>query len=151
MYTRDELKALKRDFWNGFDAYASALPALSGKRKPFMLYNTRLTGAEMKFDATRDGAYVILEFNDRDPARRARMFAHFRGREALFAEAIRGRLEWVERYERAGGREVARVFTFQPGLDIHRREHWPAFYAFMAADMPLMERAFLEIKESYEP
>ncbi|MBP5259073.1 MAG: DUF4268 domain-containing protein [Paludibacteraceae bacterium] len=149
MYTREELKALKRDFWNGFDAYAAALPAFAGRRKHFMLYNTRLHGAEMKFDANRAGAYVILEFNDRDRARQERLFDHFAARKALFPEEMAGRLLWERHFVRESGQLVARIFTFRPGLDIHRREHWPQFYAFMAADMLLMESAFMEIKESW--
>ena len=77
MYTRDELKQLKKEFWEGFGTYCSEIPALKRRKSKFMLYNTKMKGVEMKFDATRDGAYVILEINLSDEQARLERYEQF--------------------------------------------------------------------------
>ena len=62
MYKRDELKTLKKEFWIEFANYCDSL-SKQGKHKSFILYNTKIKGVELKFDATREGAFVILEVN----------------------------------------------------------------------------------------
>ena len=66
MYSKEELKQLKKEFWEGFGTYCSEIPALKRRKSKFMLYNTKMKGVELKFDATRDGAFVILEVNLHD-------------------------------------------------------------------------------------
>lgn len=147
MYSRDEIKQLKRDFWNGFDEYVSQRPEMQGRRKKFLMYNTRLKGAEMKFDATRDGAYVILEFNHRSKSERERLFEHFKRYKVIVDQYITD-LTWDNKYTRESGEEVCRIYKAQHGLDLHRREQWPQFYEFMADNMIQLEAAFLDVKDS---
>ena len=63
MYSKDELRKLKTEFWESFAAYCEVQPYLRRRRKMWVLYNTKVKGVELKFDATRNGAFVILEVN----------------------------------------------------------------------------------------
>lgn len=65
MYSKDEVRELKKRFWDGLSAYAEQYPELQSRKHKFMLHNTRMKGVAMKFDATRYGAYVILEIDHR--------------------------------------------------------------------------------------
>ena len=65
MYSKDELKKLKVEFWESFAAYCEVQPYLRRRRKMWVLYNTKVKGMELKFDVNRNGAYVILEVNHR--------------------------------------------------------------------------------------
>ena len=74
MYSKDELKNLKREFWGSFADYCEVQPYLCRRKKIWTLYNTKVKGVELKFDATRDGAYVILEVNHRSESERLEMY-----------------------------------------------------------------------------
>ena len=74
MYSKDELKSLKIEFWESFAAYCEVQPYLKGRKKIWTLYNTKVKGVELKFDANRKGAYVILEVNHRSEDERLEMF-----------------------------------------------------------------------------
>ena len=74
MYTKDELRELKIAFWESFAAYCEVQPYLQGRKKIWILYDTKIKGVELKFDATRNGAYVILEINHRQEDLRLEMF-----------------------------------------------------------------------------
>ena len=150
MYSKEELKQLKKDFWEGFGLYCSMIPALSRRKSKFMLYNTKLKGVELKFDATRDGAYVILEINHSDSARRLELYMKFEQCKQLIEKEFPGGLIWRQTYIRECGTEVSRIYTHKPDIDIHRRINWISFYKFMSEDMLKLEKAFKKTKDLLE-
>ena len=123
MYSKDELKNLKLEFWESFAAYCEVQPYLRGRKKIWTLYDTKVKGVELKFDISRNGAYVILEVNHR-------------------SEELR-----LEMYERLTWYKEMRIYTAREGLDFHRRQDWGEFFTFMASQMYLLERNFMSIAE----
>ncbi len=146
MYTREEVKILKRDFWTGFDAFCAELPRFKFRKRKWILYNTKIKGVELKFDAARDGAYVIFELNHPKLSKRLEMFELMKRYKVVvdqyFADA-----EWQEQFEKPCGTMVSRIYRHLGGLDIHRREQWPEFYPFLSREMCHCERMFKEMRE----
>ncbi|MBO7506140.1 MAG: DUF4268 domain-containing protein [Paludibacteraceae bacterium] len=146
MYTREEVKILKRDFWTGFDAFCAELPRFKIRKRKWILYNTKIKGVELKFDAARDGAYVIFELNHPKLSKRLEMFELMKRYKVVvdqyFADA-----EWQEQFEKPCGTMVSRIYRHLGGLDIHRREQWPEFYPFLSREMCHCERMFKEMRE----
>ena len=142
MYSKDELKNLKLEFWESFAAFCEVQPYLRGRKKIWTLYDTKVKGVELKFDATRAGAFVILEVNHRGEEARLEMFE---------------RLTWYKDtletdfpdicFVRDTGKQVARIYTSKSGIDFHRRQDWGEFFSFMASQMYLLERNFMSIAE----
>lgn len=147
MYSREELKQLKKDFWEGFGLFCTNYPILGKRKSKFMLYNTKMKGVELKFDATRDGAFVILEFNHRNEAERLSKYEQFERYKVLMEEEFPEGLIWDFAYRLETGQEVCRIYSQKPGIDIHRRYQWMEFYRFMADEMMKLERAFREVKD----
>jgi hypothetical protein len=148
MYTKEELKQLKAEFWEGFSVYCGNIPAFKGRKSKFMLYNTKMKGVELKFDAGRNGAFVILEINLHDESERLLRFEQFEKHKTIMEEAFPDGLIWDFAYVRESGEEVCRIYTQKSGIDLHRRIHWMQFYEFMAYEMLKLERAFKVVKEA---
>ena len=142
MYSKDELKQLKKEFWEGFGIYCSNHPVLGKRKSKFMLYNTKMKGVELKFDATREGAFVILEINSLNETERLAKFEQFERYKILMEEDFPEGLIWNFVYVRETGHEVCRIYSQKTGIDIHRRIHWMEFYRFMAQEMLKLEKAF---------
>lgn len=149
MYSREELKILKKEFWEGFGDYSSSLPALQFKRRKFLLHNTKFKGVTLKFDATREGAFVILEIAHKDKDRQQRIYEHFLRYKVIMEQDFSEGLIWQEVYVLETGHCVSRIYAMQKDLDIHRREHWNDFYRFMADAMIVLERNFLDVKSAW--
>ena len=145
MYSREEVKQLKRDFWNGFDVFCENLPRFKYRHKKWILYNTKMKGVELKFDAARDGAYVILEFNHRSESKRLKMMATLEKYKVVFDQYFAD-ATWELTHEKPCGTLVSRIYKHQPDLDIHKREQWLDFYKFLSTEMSHLERAFQETK-----
>lgn len=147
MYSKDELKNLKLEFWESFAAYCDVQPYLRGRKKIWTLYDTKVKGVELKFDATRTEASVILEVNHRQEDPRLEMFERLTWyKDTLEIDFPEG-LIWDICFIRDTGKEVARIYLSKTGIDYHRREHWGDFFAFMASQMYLLERNFMSIAE----
>lgn len=115
-----------------------------------MLYNTKMKGVELKFDANREGAFVILELNHPDENERISKYEQFERYKILIEEEFSEGLIWDFAYQLDTGNEVSRIYSQKNGLDIHRRIQWMDFYRFMATEMLKLERAFKIIKDVVE-
>lgn len=146
MYSRDEIKELKKRFWDGLSSYAESYPELCDRRHKFMLHNTRLKGVTMKFDANRQGAYVILEIDHRSEERQSKLYNHFLENRELLESRFDTPLVWNTRYIKECGKRVIRIYCVQEGLDIHRQEQWQQFYEYMTVNMIRLEEGFRQVK-----
>lgn len=147
MYSKEELKRLKLEFWESFAAYCEVQPNLRRRRKIWTLYNTKVKGVEMKFDANRKGAYVILEVNHRNEADRLEMFEKLTWYKEQIEQDLPEELIWDICFIRENGEQVARIYAAKEGLDLHRRTDWGEMFSFMATQMYLLERNFMAIAE----
>lgn len=147
MYSKDELKQLKKEFWESFAAYCEVQPYLRGRRKIWMLYNTKVKGVELKFDATRQGASVILEVNRKREDDRLEMYEKLTWYKDSLEKDFPDGLIWDMCYVRETGQQVCRIYVSCRGIDFHRRQDWGQFFSFMAQNMYKLERNFLSIAE----
>ena len=147
MYSKDELKNLKLEFWESFAAFCEVQPYLRGRKKIWTLYDTKVKGVELKFDATREGAFVILEENHRGEEARLEMFERLTWYKDTLETDFPEGLTWDICFVRDTGKQVARIYTSKSGIDFHRRQDWGEFFSFMASQMYLLERNFMSIAE----
>ncbi len=147
MYSKEELRQLKKDFWEGYAAFCRNMPEMSGRKDDFLL-NTKMKGVQFRYDATRRGAEVILEINLRDENERLRIYSQLERFRPMMEVDFPEGLIWDFAYVRPGGKEVCRIYSRREGIDIHRRDDWPEFYLFLSANMLKLEQAFLMVKEA---
>lgn len=147
MYSKDELKNLKLEFWDSFAAFCEVQPYLRGRKKTWVLYDTKVKGVELKFDATREGAFVILEVNHRSEEARLEMFERLTWYKDTLEMDFPEGLTWDICFVRDTRKQVARIYTAKSGIDFHRRQDWGEFFSFMASQMYLLERNFMSIAE----
>ena len=147
MYSKDELKNRKLEFWESFAAFCEVQPYLRGRKKIWTLYDTKVKGVELKFDATREGAFVILEVNHRGEEARLEMFERLTWYKDTLETDFPEGLTWDICFVRDTGKQVARIYTSKSGIDFHRRQDWGEFFSFMASQMYLLERNFMSIAE----
>jgi len=149
MYSKDELKQLKKEFWEGFGQFCENLPRFKYKKKRWILYNTKIKGVEMKFDASREGAFVILELNHPNEGKRLEMLTLLEKYKPIvdsyFPDAT-----WEILFVKPCGTSVSRIYKQKSGLDIHCREQWQEFYPFLSREMSMLEKAFNELRELLE-
>ena len=57
MYSKEELKNLKLEFWESFAAFCEVQPYLRGRKKIWTLYDTKVKGVEIRREPPRGLRY----------------------------------------------------------------------------------------------
>jgi hypothetical protein len=150
MYSKDEAKLLRKEFWIVFARRCEIVPELRHKKKKWLLYDTGLAGIDLKFDVTRTEALVMIEVNSRQESRRLEIFETLQKYQKFLEDGFAEPLEWDICFVRESGQEVCRIFTTLPNVDFHRQNQWPDIFNFMIDNMLLLENNLMEIKDILE-
>jgi len=146
MYSKDESKRLIKEFWILFARRCEIVPELRFKKKKWVLYDTGLSGIDLKFDVTRIEALVMIEINSKEEVRRLELFESLLKYKKFVEEGFVCPLTWDFCFVRESGQEVCRIYTILPNVDFHCQNQWPDIYNFLIDNMLILENNFLEIR-----
>ncbi|WP_372775891.1 DUF4268 domain-containing protein [Mangrovibacterium sp.] len=147
MYTREEAKQLRKNFWMMFGKRCEIIPQLLHRKKKWILYDTKIGGLDLKFDIDRFEAWVMIEVNAKSEDRRLQIFELLEKYKVILEEGFENGLQWEICYTREHGEEVCRIFVLQEGFDLHRQNQWADIYNFFIDNMLVLERNFLDIRD----
>jgi hypothetical protein len=150
MYGKDEAKLLRKDFWIVFARRCEIVPELRHKKKKWVLYDTGLSGIDLKFEVSRNEALVMIEINSRQENRRLEIFETLQKYRLLLEEGFTEPLNWDFCFTRESGQDVCRIYKSLPDVDFHRQNLWPDIFNFMIDTMLLLENNFMGIKDVLE-
>ena len=150
MYSKDETKLLRKEFWIVFARRCEIVQELRHKKRKWVLYDTGLKGIDLKFEVTRQEAIVMIEINSHEENRRLQIFQAMQKYRRLLENGFSEPLIWNFCYAREGGQEVCRIYTSLPNVDFHQQIQWPAIFNFLIDNMLTLENNLLEIKDGLE-
>ncbi len=148
MYSKEELKNLKSEFWESFSAFCEVQPMLRGRKKMWMLYDTKVRGVELKFEVSRKHAAVLIELNHKDESTRLEMFERLGWHKETIERGFEGNnLTWELVCTTDSGKEVSQIYLTKEGINFHKRSDWGEYFRFMADNMYKLESNFDEIRD----
>lgn len=148
MYTQEEAKRLRKQFWILFGKRCKAVPELQERKKKWMLYDTKITGLDLKFEVNRTSASVMIELNHRNENKRLDLFEKLQKYRPIIEDGFTDGLKWDFLYVRDSGEEICRIYTELEGVDIHRQKQWPDIFNFFIENMLQLENNFLDIRDA---
>lgn len=151
MYSKEEIRLLRQEFWDTFGKRCEMAPELKGRKKKWLLHKTGISHVDLKFEADRNEARVILEINHRSESRRLHAYEVIQRYQTMLEQGFEDGLIWDFVHVREdSGQPVCRIFTTLRGADYLKRAHWSDIFDFYIENMLRLERNFLEIKEWIE-
>lgn len=148
MYTQEEAKQLRLQFWEQFGRRCRIHPELSQRKKNFILHRTKVSGVALRFEADRKGARVILELGQRSEDKRLKAFEILQNYRIVLEEGFSEGLIWEFYHQREDSKkEVCRIYTELTDVDIHRQNLWPDIYNFFIENMLRLEANFMQLRD----
>ena len=148
MYSKEEAKKKRLQFWEQFGKRCEIHPLLSERRKKWMLHRTKIPGVALRFEADRSNAKVMLELSHRNEDKRLKAFEILQNYKVILEESFADGLIWEFFHERAdSGQDVARIFTVLPNVNLFRQNQWPDIFNFFIENMARLEENFLQIRD----
>lgn len=148
MYSREEAKKIRLEFWEQFGRRCEAHPMLRSKPKKWMLHRTKIKGIALRFDVGRKNAAVMLELNHKNENKRLKAFEILELFKLIVEDGFENGLTWEFYHQREdSGQEVCRIFTELESVDLHRQKQWPEIFNFFIENMVKLEDNFLQIRD----
>lgn len=137
MFSREESKQIREEFWTSF-----------GKDFPmkWLLYHTKLKEIQLKFTFTRKLAQVSIDISDQDELIRAYYFEKFLSLEKILKSEYLPEAILEAEYE-LPEKVISRVYVELDGVSIHNKKDWPEVKQFLFQNMLKMEEFFKDFKE----
>lgn len=141
MFSREESKQIRQQFWIFFD-----------KRYPrkWLLYNTGIKDVVLKFDFDTKKASVAIECTATDEVIRGYYFEKLTSLRNLLLTEVSQELVFEEHHLLESGKEISKIYVEKKSVNIHRKTDWPDVFDFLNEYMEKLEIFFLEYKDFIE-
>ncbi len=148
MYSKEEIKKLRLNFWELFGKRCEVHPVLKNRQRKWLLHRTKIKGVALRFEVGRKDAKVILELGHRNEELRLKAFEILERYKAIIEAGFEEGLIWEFFHQREdSNQEVCRIFSVLEGVDFHRQNQWPDIYNFFIDNMLLLEENFLSVRD----
>ncbi|MDX1284883.1 MAG: DUF4268 domain-containing protein [Draconibacterium sp.] len=150
MYSREEAKKLRINFWELFGKRCEVHPELKFKKKKWILHRTKIKGIALRFDISREDAKVILELTNRSESLRLKAYEILEQYKVVIEDGFEDELTWEFYHQKDNGQEICRIYTTLKNVDLHRQHQWPDIFNFYIENMLKLENNFLQIRDILE-
>lgn len=140
MFSKDEEKELRKDFWGEFDSYCRK----RGRKAKWMLQDTGIKAVNLKFDVDRLHAIVGVDIVSRDLERRIYYYEKFESLKTTLTEKLGDGLIWDLEFQLTEKRNIARIYVMMHDVDIYDRTTWEKIWLFFFDNMDALERVYSE-------
>ena len=147
MYSKEEAKALRIEFWERFKGYSDVRRRQKGKPEKWILDRTGIKALDLKFHIDRQCAQVGFEIETNDMDRRLELFDKLESLKKLLENAMKSELTWEVDYTRENGKSVSRIYTRLDKVDIYNKDTWPDVFKFFYTNMMKLESFFEEYRD----
>ncbi len=138
MFSKEEAKKLREEFWINFGKYYS---------RKWVLYDTKIKEIQLKFSFDTNVAQVSLDISTSDELIRAYYYDKMCSlKNILITEYLRD-VVFEEHYELPEGKVISRIYTELVSVNVYRKTDWSRVQEFLNEQMQQMESFFLEYKD----
>lgn len=138
MFSKEESKRLRQDFWISF-----------GKSYPrkWILYNTKIKGLSLKFHFDLKKAMVSLDIEHSDLERRIELWEKLISIKSILVEEYFPDAIFEDFLVLDNQKEISRVYVALNNVSIHNKNTWRETMVFLNEKMLRFEAFFMEYRE----
>lgn len=149
MYTRQEAAQLRQSFWTSFGIYMAPVPSAEGVKINWVNYKTGVKDLYFKMQAESSGASIAIVLTHSNEARRQAFFQQLLLVKNLLRDAVSEEWQWQPQVQDEHNRAVSQVGKHLPGVNIYRKEDWPAMISFFKPRMMGLDAFWTEVKDGF--
>jgi len=150
MYTREEAKQIREEFWDRFKRYSA--PRRTRKKLPgnWMLTQTGVKALNLRFHVDRQVAQVGIDLETRNMDKRIALYEKLESVRKVLEDHMGEPMKWELDYMRENGKSVSRIYLEKDQVDIYQPETWPDAFSFMYDKMMKLESFYREYRDFFK-
>ncbi|MFA7444819.1 MAG: DUF4268 domain-containing protein [Flavobacteriaceae bacterium] len=137
MYSKEEVQALKKEFWTTF---AETYP------RKWLLYDTKIKDFSFKFYIDNKKAEVLLAVEHKDPELQKKYVEKLESLQTLLLEDYLPEAVFDKNHRLENGKVIAKIWVEKP-LGFHNKNNWQDIFDFFNEKMDAFERFFYEFED----
>jgi hypothetical protein len=132
MYTKEEVSRQKQAFWTTFGRYMQPVLSTEGTAVGWLNYKTGIPGIQFKMEADHNQVSIAIVLSHKDDVLRAAHYEKLTELKVMFESELEGEdWLWHEHTIDKWGKNFSAVRKELTGVNIHRKEDWPAMISFL--------------------
>jgi len=147
MYSREEAKKLRVEFWDQFREFTNKRRKGKGRTGKWILDKTGINALNLRFHFDEVTALVGIDIETRNLDKRLEMFEKLESTRSQINKALGENATWELEYIRENEKSVSRIYTAIDGASILDRNSWNRVNMFFFDRMTALEDYFLEYKD----
>lgn len=138
MFSKEEAKRIKRDFWINF---SEEYP------RKWLLYNTKIKDFSFKFYVDNKKAQVLLEIEPKDDELRKIYFEKVESLKQVLIDEYIEDVIFERDFYLENGKIVSRVWVQLDYISVNNKNTWPQIFDFFNEKMSAFELFFYEYED----
>lgn len=135
MYSKEEAKLIKQEFWATF---AKEFP------RKWILFNTKIKDFTLKFEIDKKIARVGIEISTQDANLKLIYFQKIESLRSILEEEFVKNCIFDFNYELETGKKIAKIYVTLENISINNKNCWEKMFVFFNENMIGFENFFLE-------
>lgn len=147
MFSKEEAKQIREDFWEGFRRYTLPRKRKKGLPPKWIMDRTGINALALRFSIEGGTAMVSIDIETRSMDKRLELYEKLEAVKKLLHEAMGQELTWELDFMRENGKSVSRIYTILKDVNIYERDCWGEVYKFFYQNMVKLEAFYEEYRD----
>lgn len=151
LYSREEAKKLKEQFWTNFGQYLSLTPNEDGDKINWVNYKTGVKHLYFRMETEGKTARIFIEISHPDAGMRELMYEQLLTYRQMLHGALDEEWEWDAYYEDSEGKQTARVSkSLTEKTSVFDPNDWPTLISFFKPRLLSLDSFWSSAKYGFE-
>ncbi len=150
MYSKEQSKQLREEFWSQFKTLSIRRRKPKGLPGDWLLTNTGVKALNLRFHVDREVAQVGIDVETRNMDKRIELFEKLESVKKVLEQAMKSPMVWELEYIRENGKSVSRIYIQKEKVDIYDEKTWPSAHQFMYDNMMKLEAFYREYRDYFK-
>jgi hypothetical protein len=150
MFSKQEMAILKQQFWTSFGQYMTPVPSAEGFKINWVNYKTGVKDLHFKMLAGNTAATISIVMAHAITSRQTLFFNQFMRVKNLLQDALQEDWQWALHMQDENNKTVSCIYTSFSGVNIFKKEDWPAVISFFKPRMIALDSFWNEVKFGFE-
>jgi hypothetical protein len=147
MFSREESKKLRLEFWDRFYQISAGKRQKSGRPAKWIMNDTGIRQLKLKFHFDEETASVGIDIETRNPERRTQLYQKLLSIRSRLEVVLGGDSIWEPDHILPSGKNISRVRTVMRGVSIYQKDDWEMVIRFFYEHMNPLEDLFNEFRD----
>lgn len=149
MFTKEEEKQLRIDFWNGFEQLMSKQRGYHGNKVDWIGFNTKIRHLYFRMEANRAGAKLCIDIQFPDDGIRELFYEQFTEFGNVLNDLFDNELIWAPEYDHSNGKIISRIYLERTDVSLLKRNTWDDMHVFLKKNFVKLEQFWVEFNEVF--